>query len=69
MVRGTDFRAPLTGMAEVIDEGLESDREAIQALSRVGRYGERCERLITSRTTLVDETLNKDLIKRLIKYN
>ena len=44
---GTDFRTPTTGMTLVIDSGLESDREAIQALSRVGRYGERCERIIT----------------------
>ena len=68
VVRGTDFRAPMTGITEIIDIGLESDREALLALSRVGRYGERFERLITSRTSLVDETLNKLLTKRLINY-
>lgn len=65
---GTDFRAPTTGMTLVIDSGLESNREAIQALSRVGRYGERFERIITSRTTLVDASLNQKLTKRLIDY-
>ena len=68
VVRGTDFRAPMTGITEIIDIGLESDREALQALSRVGRYGERFEHLITSCTSLVDETLKKILIKILINY-
>ena len=61
VVIGTDFRAPTTGMTQVLDRGLESDREAMQALSRVGRYGERCERMITSRTELIDVKLSKGL--------
>ena len=48
-------------MTQVLDRGLESDREAMQALSRVGRYGERCERMITSRTELIDVKLSKGL--------
>jgi len=65
---GTDFKAPTTGMTLILDRGLESEREALQALSRVGRYGERCVRMITSRASLVDEKLNKGLVKRLIDY-
>ena len=55
-------------MTQVLDRGLESDREAMQALSRVGRYGERCERMITSRTELIDVKLSKGLDQRLIDY-
>ena len=65
---GTDFKAPTTGMTLILDRGLESEREALQALSKVGRYGERCVRMITSRASLVDEKLNKGLVKRLIDY-
>ena len=65
---GSDFKAPTTGLTMILDRGLESDREALQALSRVGRYGERCVRMMTSRTSLIDEKPHQGLIQRLIDY-
>ena len=65
---GTDFRAPTAGMAEILDRGLESERQFMQALSRVERYGERAVRMITSRTAQVDEALHKALVQRLINF-
>ena len=65
---GIDFKSPTTGMNLILDRGLESEREAVQALSRVGRYGERCVRMITSLASLIDETLHQGLVKRLIDY-
>ena len=44
IMRGTDFRAPSTGIALVMSRGLESERDVQQALGRVGRFGEKCVR-------------------------
>ena len=43
-------------------------REANQAMMRVGRCGEKCERYITRGTDFVDKSLNKGFIKRLIDF-
>lgn len=66
---GSDFRAPTTGLTEILDKGLESERAFTQALSRVGRYGERSVRMITTRTQQIDDKLNKKLVSRLIEYS
>ena len=47
---------------------MKSDRQAVQTLSRVGRYGERCVRIMTSRTSLIDEELHLGLVQSLIDY-
>ena len=68
IMRGTDFRAPSTGIALVVDRGLESERDAQQALGRVGRFGERCVRYIVENVQLVDEHLHVKFRKRLIDF-
>ena len=68
LVRGTDLRSKTVGMTLVIDRGVESMREAQQMLARVGRYGERCTRLLVAGVKLVDSELNLALKARLISY-
>ena len=58
VMRGSDFLAPSTGLALVLDRGLQSDREVQQALGRVGRFGERCKRYTIEGVDLIDRELN-----------
>ena len=53
-MRGLDFRAKRTGIYLIIDEPLSNERQAQQALARVGRMGEECERVKTSGTDMVN---------------
>ena len=68
LMRGTDFRAPTTGLALVMDRGLESERDVQQALGRVGRFGEKCRRLAVTDVNLIDPDLNLKLKRRLIEF-
>lgn len=57
-LRGIDYRAPRHGITLVIAASFSNQRELRQALSRVGRYGDPCER-VSFVATAVDE--NKEL--------
>jgi len=48
-IRGLDFRAPHTGMAEVLDRSFADTRSLFQCLKRVGRAGDLCEYYKTKR--------------------
>ena len=63
-MRGTDFRAKLTGLTLLIDCGVESDREAQQMLARVGRFNEKCQRFAVDGIQLVDPTQQAEFHQR-----
>jgi hypothetical protein len=54
-MRGVDYRAPLTGITLVIALSFNHEREATQALARVGRYKEPCARYLVEGVELIDE--------------
>jgi len=60
-MRGTDFRAPKYGICLIVAKAFESDRDAEQALARVGRFEDKCERLLLSGVSLVDQELYQSL--------
>ena len=68
IMRGTDFRAPSTGIALVMSRGLESERDVQQALGRVGRFGEKCVRYSVENVQLVDEDQHIKFRKKLIDF-
>ena len=44
-MRGTYFRSPIYVICLIVAKSFESDRDAEQALARVGRFEDKCERL------------------------
>jgi len=56
-MRGNDFRSPINGICLIVAKSFESDRDAEQALARVGRFEDNCERLLLSGVPLVDQKL------------
>jgi hypothetical protein len=53
-MRGVDYRAPLTGITLIVALSFNHEREATQALARVGRYKEPCKRYLIEGVELVD---------------
>jgi hypothetical protein len=53
-MRGFDYRAESVGIALVIAKSFVNDREAIQGLNRVGRFGDQCRRICVNSIDLVD---------------
>lgn len=49
-MRGVDYRAKEFGIYLVINQGFETQRDCDQGLARVGRFGDKCERVITHGT-------------------
>ena len=68
VMRGFDYLGGHKGLCLIIDKGFASQSAADQALARVGRGGEMCERYITVGTKLIDEKLNQAVIKKLIMF-
>lgn len=54
-MRGFDYRAPQLGVTLVIAKSFAHEREAVQGLNRVGRFGEPCRRVRLSHVPLIDE--------------
>ena len=54
-MRGLDFRTLETGIALFICTSFEHQRDAIQGLNRVGRFGEQCTRYLVDGVALIDE--------------
>ena len=50
-----DYKAPEHGIALLIANALSSERLLDQALGRVGRYGEPCDRYKLGDLVLVDQ--------------
>lgn len=67
-MRGVDLRAPTRGLVLVIRKGFASERDKMQALTRVGRQGDKCERFISRGLSLIDKELEEELVKRLIQF-
>jgi len=67
-MRGTDFRAPTHGITLILAKSFESERDAEQALARVGRFGDRCTRLLVYGVTLVDQELYTMMRANLVKF-
>jgi len=68
VMRGFDYLGGHKGICLIIDQGFSSQREADQALARVGRQGEVCERYITAGTELLDGSLTRAVLKQLISF-
>ena len=47
LMRGTDFRAPANGICLIVKKSFDCERDFKKALTCVGRYGDKCERLLT----------------------
>ena len=57
-MRGFDYRVDSSfsqGIALVIAKSFAYEREAIQGLNRVGRYGDQCKRIIIDSVPLIDK--------------
>ena len=67
-MRGIDLRAPIKGVTLVIARSFSCQRNADQALMRVGRYGDPCHRFIAEGLALVDEKKQAELTRRLYKF-
>ena len=55
LLRGIDYRAPGTGIALIVAASFSTNRALAQALGRVGRFGESCERVQLAGLTVVSE--------------
>ena len=54
LMRGFDFRAKVNGICLIVDNSFCTQRDADQALARVGREKDPCERYISKATNLID---------------
>jgi len=53
-MRGIDYRCQKTEITLVIAQAFENIREAMQGLSRVGRFGDSCKRVRFADVSLID---------------
>ncbi len=67
-MRGTDFRSPTHGICLIVAKPFESDRDAEQALARVGRFGDKSVRLLLLDVSLVDRVLETSMVANLVKF-
>ncbi len=55
IMRGTDFRSVKKGILLIVARAFDSQRETDQGLARVGRFGDKCKRLLLDGIELVDK--------------
>lgn len=55
VMRGFDYRSRDCQMSLVVARSFSNDREAIQGLGRVGRWGDQCKRIRFSDVPFVDQ--------------
>jgi len=67
-MRGTDFRSVNKGILLIIARAFDCQRDADQGLARVGRFGDKCERVILGGIDLVDKTSSLKNTAEMIKY-
>jgi hypothetical protein len=60
-MRGFDYRAKTKGITLILAASFTNQRQALQGLCRVGRFGDPCKRYIAKDVSLIDE-------KRKLKY-
>lgn len=53
-MRGFDYRGPKLGITLIVCAQFTNERDALQALFRVGRYGDVCQRKMFGITSLID---------------
>jgi hypothetical protein len=68
-MRGVDYRAPLTGITLIVALPFRHEREATQALARVGRYKEPCARYLLDGVDLIDKLQCAAYIAGLLTYS
>jgi hypothetical protein len=67
-MRGFDYRSPLLGLNLVIQKPFETHRHLQQGICRVGRYGERCTRLLVKGVQLIDKEAQLRYMTQLIAF-
>jgi hypothetical protein len=55
-MRGFDYRGKDIGITLLLAKSFAFEREAIQGLNRVGRFGDQCKRIMLASVPLIDET-------------
>jgi hypothetical protein len=55
MLEELDYRSKNGSIALVIAKSFAFDREAIQGLNRVGRFGDQCKRIMLASVPLIDD--------------
>ena len=56
MMWGVDYRSDSKGIKLVIDKSFSTNRDALQGLSRVGRFGDECMRYLVGGVELFNPT-------------
>jgi hypothetical protein len=67
-MRGFDYRAQQIGITLVLAKLFSNQREAIQGLNRVGRFGDPCKRVSFVGRDVVDEDLKFQYSSTLNKF-
>ena len=58
MMRGVDYRSDIQGIVLVVDKSFETRRDALQGLTRVGRFGDECVRILVKEVELFNPIAN-----------
>ena len=68
-MRGIDYRSNGVAMHLIIAKSFDTERDALQGLNRVGRFGDSCIRTLFSDVSLVDiraSAVNRGKIMRFL---
>ena len=58
MMRGVDYRSDIQGIVLVVDKSFDTRRDALQGLTRVGRFGDECVRILVKEVELFNPIAN-----------
>ena len=67
-MRGLDFRGRKLGICLIVQQPFASERDCQQGLARVGRHGDKAERIKFAGFEIVDRALNISILRELIKF-
>lgn len=68
-LRAFDYRGNKIGITLIIAKSLAHERDALQAMSRVGRWDEPFKRIVAGDTDIIDKVSAFTYSTRLNKYN
>ena len=68
MMRGIDYRARRKGICLVVDKPFPSERDKIQGLARVGRFGDECVRVKFEGVDLVDRIQHNLILAKVFAF-
>jgi hypothetical protein len=54
-MRGFDYRAEQQGITLIVAKAFANEREVVQGLNRVGRFGDHCKRILLQGVDLIDK--------------